>query len=90
MLDSKKIAAAAGVLCSFALLSVGAGQAFGHDASAGCVQDGKSKVRCVQESEYRVTSDERGNVSVSNKQSQECSSGTCVSRFHVGGAKKDS
>ncbi|MER5749861.1 hypothetical protein [Streptomyces sp. NPDC002088] len=86
MLNSKKIAAAAGVLWSIAL--IGAGQAFGHDGSGGsgtCVDDGKGNVRCVQKSVYR---DKDGNlVEVVSNQSQTCASGGCDSHITIGGKK---
>jgi hypothetical protein len=92
MLDSKKIAAAAGVLWSFALIGAGATQAFGHDGSGKCVDDGKGNVRCVQEGEYHFTTDKRGNVHVSSRQTQTCpapqgSNVSCVNRVVIGGKK---
>ncbi|WNM35203.1 hypothetical protein RKE30_34980 [Streptomyces sp. Li-HN-5-11] len=87
MLNSKKIAATAGVLCSFALIGLGAGQAVGGESSGGCVQDSKGNVNCVQKSEYRVTSGQYGNVHVVNQQTQDCSS-ACVSSFGLGDKKK--
>jgi hypothetical protein len=87
MLNSKKIAATAGVLCGFALIGLGAGQAIGADGSGGCVRDAKGNVNCVQRNEYRVTSDQYGRVHVVNEQAQDCSS-TCVSSLGVDGKKK--
>ena len=87
MLNSKKIAATAGVLCSFALIGLGAGQAVGGEGSGGCVQDSKGNVNCVQKGEYRVTSDQYGRVHVVNQQSQDCSS-DCVSSLGIDGRKK--
>ncbi|MGX4692151.1 hypothetical protein [Streptomyces sp. JNUCC 63] len=95
MLDSKKIAVAAGVLWSFALIGAGASQAFGHDGSGKCVDDGKGNVRCVQEGEYRSTTDKRGNGHVSSRQTQTCpapqssqgSNVVCVNRIVIGGKK---
>lgn len=95
MLDSKKIAVAAGVLWSFALIGTGASQAFGDDGSGKCVDDGKGNVRCVQEGEYRFTTDQRGNVHVYSRQTQTCqapqgsqgSNVSCVNRITVGGKK---
>lgn len=87
-MNSKKIAAAAGVLCGFALIGVGTGQAFGGESSNSCNGDGKRNVRCVQESEYTVTTDKYGTVHVVNKQSQECESGTCDSRIDLGEKKE--
>ncbi|MFD3620417.1 hypothetical protein ACFWWT_35285 [Streptomyces sp. NPDC058676] len=52
MLNSKKIAATAGVLWSLALIGAGSAQAIGHDGSDKCVDDGKGTVRCVQKTEY--------------------------------------
>lgn len=87
MLNSKRIAAAAGVLCGLALL--GTGQAFAHDSATACAENGKGNGRCVQEAEYHFTTDEHGNVHLVNKQSQECSSGECVSVVTVGGETVD-
>jgi hypothetical protein len=88
MLNWKKIAAAAGVLCGFALIGFGAGQAVGADAHGGCTRDVKGDVSCVQESEYRVTSDQNGNVRMDNEQAQNCSSTNCVSSLFVSGVEK--
>ncbi|MFF4830567.1 hypothetical protein [Streptomyces sp. NPDC001315] len=83
MLNSKKVAAAAGVLWSIAL--IGAGQAFGHDGSGSCVDDGKGNVSCAQKSVYR---DKDGNlIEIDSKQSQTCVSGTCGSYISVGEKK---
>ncbi|MFD7277023.1 hypothetical protein ACFV80_08175 [Streptomyces sp. NPDC059862] len=72
MLNSKKIAAAAGVLGSFALIGVGAAQALGHDGSGKCVEDSKGNVRCVQEGEYHFTTDDGGTVTVVSKSTMTC------------------
>ncbi|WNM35201.1 hypothetical protein RKE30_34970 [Streptomyces sp. Li-HN-5-11] len=88
MLNWKKTVAAAGVLCGFALIGLGAGQAVGADAYAGCTRDAKGDVSCVQESEYRVTSDQNGNVHMDNKQAQSCSSTSCFSSLFVRGVEK--
>ncbi|MFF8590608.1 hypothetical protein ACF061_04055 [Streptomyces sp. NPDC015220] len=90
MLNSRKIAVAAGVLWSVALIGGGAAQAFAHDGSGGssgsgsCVQDGSGNVRCEQKMVYR---DERGNVHVVADQSQSCTGGPCGSTFVVGDRK---
>ncbi|MER5210545.1 hypothetical protein ABT063_08190 [Streptomyces sp. NPDC002838] len=87
MLSSKKIAAAAGVLGSFALIGVGAAQAFGHEGAGACVDDGKGQVRCADVSKYKLTTDKRGNVTVVNDSTQSCptshSEVTCVSNVVV-------
>ncbi|MBD0418388.1 hypothetical protein H0H10_04255 [Streptomyces sp. TRM S81-3] len=88
MMNSRKIAAAAGLLCGFALIGAGSGHAFGEEVVNTCNDDGKKNVRCVQESEYTVTTDKYGTVHVVNKQSHECDSGTCTSRIDVGEKKE--
>ncbi|MFF4014423.1 hypothetical protein [Streptomyces sp. NPDC001843] len=90
MLNSKKVAAAAGVLGSFALIGAGAVQAFAGDGYGGkCADDGKGHVRCVQVSQYQVTTDKRGNITIVNETTQDCpvSHGqiSCVSSFAVPG-----
>lgn len=90
MLDSKKFVAAMGVLGSFALIGVGAAQAFaGGDASGGCVSDGKGNTRCTQVREYQVTTDSNGNISVVNDSRQNCPAAggrvDCVSSFTLPG-----
>lgn len=93
MLNSKKITAAAavGVLGGFALIGVGAVQAFGHAGPGTCVDDGKGHVRCVGVSEYKVTTDKGGTVHVVNESTQTCPSSqsevTCVSNVVVPGKK---
>jgi hypothetical protein len=72
MFSSKKIAAAAGVLGSFALIGVGAAQSFGQEAAARCADDGMGNVRCADASQYKVTTDKRGNVTVINDSTQSC------------------
>ncbi|PAZ17248.1 hypothetical protein CLM62_03500 [Streptomyces sp. SA15] len=91
MLSSKKIAAAAGVLGSFALIGVGAAQAFGHGAAGMCADDGMGNVRCADVSKSKLTTDKRGkfvtdkrgNIVVINDSTQTCpatdSQVTCVS-----------
>ena len=92
MLNSKKIAAAvaAGVLGGFALVGVGAVQAFGQDPGR-CVDGGKGDVHCTQQSKYKVTTDKAGNVTVVNHSTQTCptshSQVTCVSSVAVPGKK---
>ncbi|MHA5048706.1 hypothetical protein [Streptomyces sp. SD15] len=88
MLNSKKIAAAMGVLGSFALIGAGAVQAFAVNGSGMCVGDGYTS--CSQVREYRqVTTDKRGNVTFVNDSTQSCpASGgqiNCVSSFGVAG-----
>ncbi len=73
MFNSKKIAAAAGILGSFALIGVGAVQASAQGPGT-CVEDGKGQVRCVQTSEYQVVTDKRGSVIVVNDSTQVCPS----------------
>ncbi|MFJ8590717.1 hypothetical protein [Streptomyces sp. NPDC093598] len=91
MFSSRKIAAAAGVLGSFALVGVGTVQAFAEAGPGRCVDDGKGHVRCVQVSEYQVTSDKHGNVKIVNESTQTCpasnSQVTCVSSVVVPGQK---
>ncbi|GGY18157.1 hypothetical protein [Streptomyces djakartensis] len=87
MFNSKKIAAAVGVLGSFALIGAGAVQAFADDSAGGCVDNGNGYTRCSQVREYQVTSDKRGNITVVNDSTQSCpASGgqiACVSSFSV-------
>lgn len=89
MLNSKKIAAAAGVLGSFALIGAGAVQAFAGEDSGKCADDGKGHVRCVQVSEYQVATDKRGNITIVNDATQNCPAAhgqiNCVSSFAVPG-----
>ncbi|MFC9126565.1 hypothetical protein ACFT4A_06940 [Streptomyces sp. NPDC057099] len=73
MFNSKKIAAAAGILGSFALIGIGAVQASAQGPGR-CVQDSKGNVRCVQTSEYQVVTDTAGNVTVVNDSTQTCPS----------------
>ncbi|MEU6549903.1 hypothetical protein ABZ915_06365 [Streptomyces sp. NPDC046915] len=91
MLKSKKIAAVAGILGSFALIGVGAAQSFGADGPSRCADDGNGHVRCVQVSEYTVTTDKQGNVHVVNDSTQTCPSSTgevnCVSTVTLSGKK---
>lgn len=88
MFKSKKIAAAAGVLGSFALIGIGAAQASGAGDPGKCVDDGRGHVRCVQVSEYHITTDKQGNVHVVNDSSQTCPSAegevNCVSSVALG------
>jgi hypothetical protein len=72
MFNSKKIAAAAGLLAGIALIGVGAVQASAHGGPGTCVEDGKGHVRCVQMSEYQVIKDERGNITVVSDSTQTC------------------
>ncbi|MFI6376664.1 hypothetical protein [Streptomyces sp. NPDC050546] len=72
MFNSKKIAAAAGILGSFALIGVGAVQASAQGGPGTCVQDSKGNVSCVQMSEYQVLRDKSGNVTVRNDSTQTC------------------
>ncbi|QCD55993.1 hypothetical protein [Streptomyces hawaiiensis] len=72
MFNSKKTAAVAAVLGSFALMGVGAVQASAQGGPGTCVEDGKGHVRCVQMSEYQVIKDKRGNVTVVNNSTQTC------------------
>ncbi|MET9758086.1 hypothetical protein ABZ016_03370 [Streptomyces sp. NPDC006372] len=89
MFNSKKIAAAVGVLGSFALIGAGAVQAFADDRADGCVDNGSGYTRCSQVREYQVTTDKRGNITVVNDSTQSCpASGgqiDCVSSFAVPG-----
>ncbi|MFF5366333.1 hypothetical protein [Streptomyces sp. NPDC013187] len=91
MFSSKKFAAAAGVLGSFALVGVGTVHAFASDGAGKCVDDGKGHIRCVQVSEYRVNSDKHGNVEVVNESTQSCPTShgevTCVNSVVVPGQK---
>ncbi|MGW3723870.1 hypothetical protein [Streptomyces sp. NPDC000851] len=91
MLSSKKIAAAVGVLGSFALIGAGAVQTFAVDSSMRCADDGRGSKRCVQVDEYQVTTDKHGNITVVNDSTQSCpASGgqiNCVSSFDVPGKK---
>jgi len=89
MLNSKKIAAAVGVMGSFALIGAGTVQAFAGDGSGKCSDDGKGHVRCVQVSEYQVTTDKHGNITIVNDTTQNCPAAhgqiTCVSTAAVPG-----
>ncbi|CAL9560342.1 hypothetical protein [Streptomyces sp. Tu 3180] len=92
MFQSKKIAAAAGVLGSFALIGVGAVQAVGAEGRPGnCTEDEKGNVRCVQVSEHRITRGEDGKVRIDGKSSQTCSGSgaelSCVSSVVFDGKK---
>jgi hypothetical protein len=81
MLNSKKIAATAGVLWSLALIGAGSGQAFGHDGSGKCAADANGNVRCVQKAEYTFTGDKRESVHIVNKH-------TCTSVEDERGSRK--
>ncbi|NGO11679.1 hypothetical protein G5C60_29810 [Streptomyces sp. HC44] len=93
MLNSKKIAAAAaaGVLGSFALIGVGAVQAFADGGAGQCADDGMGHVRCSQTSTYKVGKDKAGNVHVVNNSTQSCptthSQVTCISDVVVPGKR---
>lgn len=91
MFNTRKIAAAVGVLGSFALIGAGAVQAFAEDGSNGCADNGNGQKRCSQVREYQVTTDKRGNITVVNDSTQSCpASGgqiECVSSFSVPGKK---
>ncbi|GAA0187624.1 MULTISPECIES: hypothetical protein [Streptomyces] len=87
MVKSKKMAAAASVLASIALLAFGAVPAVGAENPGTCAKDDKGNLRCVQVREYRVTqTDER--VRIDNNMSQTCSGGkgelSCASDLVVG------
>ncbi|MFD5335936.1 hypothetical protein [Streptomyces hawaiiensis] len=90
MLTSKKIAAVAGILGSFALIGVGATQASAEGGPGKCVDDGNGHVRCVELSQYTYTTD-KGKVTVVNNTTQECptshSQVSCVSSAVVPGKK---
>ncbi|MFB6844914.1 hypothetical protein ACFCXS_08645 [Streptomyces sp. NPDC056373] len=90
MLTSKKIAAVAGVLGSFALIGVGAAQASADGGPGKCVDDGNGHVRCVELSQYTYTTDQ-GKVTVVNDSTQQCptshSQVSCVSNTVVPGKK---
>lgn len=90
MLTSKKIAAVAGILGSFALIGVGAAQASANGGPGKCVDDGNGHVRCVELSQYTYTTD-KGKVTVVNHSTQECptshSQVSCVSSTVVPGKK---
>ena len=84
MLNSKKIAVAAGVLWSVALIGGGAAQAYAHEGSTGsgsCVEDASGNVRCEQKHVYR---DKDGNVEIVSDQSLNCTGGPCSSTFVIG------
>ncbi|MFJ8711904.1 hypothetical protein ACIRD9_01625 [Streptomyces violaceus] len=91
MLNSKKIAAAAGILGSFALIGVGAAQASALGDPGKCVDDGNGQVRCVELSQYTYTTDKGGKVTVTNNSSQDCptshSQVSCVSSTVVPGKR---
>ncbi|MEU7056136.1 hypothetical protein [Streptomyces sp. NPDC046197] len=72
MLNSKKIAAAVGVLGSFALIGAGAAQSFAGNGADHCTNDGYGHVRCVQVTSYQITRDKSGNVTVINDSTQNC------------------
>ncbi|CAM5704436.1 hypothetical protein [Streptomyces purpurascens] len=91
MLNSKKIAAVAGILGSFALIGVGAAQASALGDPGKCVDDGNGQVRCVELSQYTYTTDKGGKVTVTNNSSQDCptahSQVSCVSSTVVPGKR---
>ncbi|WP_409472039.1 hypothetical protein [Streptomyces sp. HC307] len=82
MFNSKKIAAVAGLLGGFAVISVGAVQASPVEGPGRCVNDGKGHIRCVQTTKHRFTTDKLGNVELVNKSTQACSASssqvTCI------------
>ncbi|GAA2272384.1 hypothetical protein GCM10010234_03830 [Streptomyces hawaiiensis] len=90
MFDSKKTAAVAAVLGSFALMGLGAVQASAQGGPGTCVEDRAGHVRCVQMSEYQVIKDKRGSVTVVNDSTQTCpasrSQVSCVDSVVVPGA----
>jgi hypothetical protein len=91
MLNSNKIAAAAGVLGSFALIGLGAVPASADGGPGKCVDDGNGHVRCVELSQYTYTTDKGGKVTVVNNSTQDCptshSQVSCVSSTVVPGKK---
>ncbi|GAA3498169.1 hypothetical protein GCM10019016_052720 [Streptomyces prasinosporus] len=91
MFNSKKIAAAAGVLGGFALIGVGAVQAVGAEGSGKCAEGDKGSVRCADVSEQRFTSDKYGKVRVNSDTAHACSGSgaevSCASSVVVGGKK---
>ncbi|KES05765.1 hypothetical protein BU52_18335 [Streptomyces toyocaensis] len=90
MIKSNKIVAAAvGILGSFALIGAGAVQATAAEMAPQCADDGKGNVRCVQH-EYRVTTGEHGKLRVNNESTQNCTGShgmTCVSSLTVPGER---
>ncbi|GGV63498.1 hypothetical protein ABZ178_04995 [Streptomyces massasporeus] len=72
MFNSKKTAAVAAVLGSFALMGVGAVQASAHGGPGTCVESSDGHVRCVQMSEYQVIKGKGGDVTVVNHSTQTC------------------
>ncbi|MGP4086562.1 hypothetical protein [Streptomyces sp. KR55] len=91
MLNSKKIAAVAGLLGSVALMGVGAVQASAVEGPGKCVNDGKGHIRCVQTTKHRFTTDKLGNVELVNESTQTCPTSenqvTCASNVVVPGKK---
>ncbi|WP_409472041.1 hypothetical protein [Streptomyces sp. HC307] len=87
MFNSKKIAAVAGLLGGFAVISVGAVQASPVEGPGRCVNDGKGHIRCVQTTKHRFTTDKLGNVELVNESTQTCSTSenqvTCTSNVVV-------
>ncbi|MFI8090358.1 hypothetical protein ACIF9R_18875 [Streptomyces sp. NPDC086080] len=90
MIKSKKIVAAAvGILGSFALIGAGAVQSTGAEMAPRCADDGQGNVRCVHH-EYRVTTDDYGKLRVNNESTQNCTGShgmSCVSSLTVPGEK---
>ncbi|CAL9306623.1 MULTISPECIES: hypothetical protein [Streptomyces] len=86
----KFVAAVAGILGGFALIGAGAVQAVSVENTAMCSDDGKGNVRCTRE-EYRVTSDQYGNLRIVNESTQNCTgsngSMSCVSSLAVPGER---
>ncbi|EFL32230.1 predicted protein [Streptomyces viridochromogenes DSM 40736] len=91
MLNSRKIAAVAGLLGSFALIGVGAAQATTDGDPGKCVEDGNGQVRCVDLSQYTYTTENGNKVTVVNNSTQDCptshSQVSCVSDTVVSGKK---
>ncbi|GHB23071.1 hypothetical protein GCM10010377_11220 [Streptomyces viridiviolaceus] len=89
MFKSKKFAAAAGVLGSFALIGAAAVQAVAAENPGNCAEDRAGNVRCVQKSDSEITT-EYGKVRFVNDSELTCSGSgevSCKSSAVVGGKK---
>ncbi|MGW3683697.1 hypothetical protein [Streptomyces prasinus] len=91
MLESKRVAAAAGLLGGVVLIGAGAVQAAGVEGSGSCVGDGRGGIRCEQVREYRLPADLQGKVRFTGRQEQTCSGSgaevSCANGALLGGER---
>ncbi|MCP3765326.1 hypothetical protein [Streptomyces sp. MAR25Y5] len=73
MLESKRVAAAAGLLGGVVLIGAGVVQAVGVEGSGNCVGDARGGIRCEQVREHRLPADLQGKVRYIGRQEQTCS-----------------